>query len=132
MHPNVTSAQMSVLSCFAPQGRRRTIVCTEMDFPSMLYLYRAHEAMGFELRVVAAEPDLTVRTQRMIDAIDDTTAIVCFSHVFFRSSFIFDPAPIVERAHAVGAPVVADVFQATASSRWTSRPPASTSPSAAA
>jgi kynureninase len=112
MHPNVTSAEMTVLSCLLPEGRRRRIVCPAMDFPSMIYLYRAHEAMGFELALVPAEPDLTVREQRMVDAIDERTALVALSHVFFRSSYIFDPRPIVEKARAVGALVVADIFQA--------------------
>ncbi len=44
MHPNVTTAEEVVLSCFLPEGRRRKIVCPAMDFPSMIYLYRAHEA----------------------------------------------------------------------------------------
>lgn len=112
IHPNVTSAEMSVLSCLTPSGRRRRIVCPEMDFPSMIYLYRAHEAMGFEVEVVPAEPDLTVRADRMVEAIDERTALVGLSHVFFRSSYIFDPRPIIEKAHAVGAPVVLDIFQA--------------------
>lgn len=112
MHPNVTSAEMTVLSCLLPEGRRRRIVCPATDFPSMIYLYRAHEAAGFELAMVPAEPDLTVREDRMVDAIDDRTALVALSHVFFRSSYIFDPRPIVEKAHAVGALVVADIFQA--------------------
>ncbi len=111
MHPNVTSAEMTALSCVAPEGRRRRIVCPATDFPSMIYLYRAHEAMGFELVLVPAEPDLTVREDRMADAIDDRTALAAFSHVFFRNSYIFDPRPIVEKAHAVGALVVADIFQ---------------------
>src|SRR3954466_14204875 len=41
MHENVTTAQMVALSAIQPAGRRRRIVCTAMDFPSMLYLYRA-------------------------------------------------------------------------------------------
>ncbi len=112
MHPNVTSAEMTVLSCVLPEGKRRRIVCPAMDFPSMIYLYRAHEAMGFELALVPAEPDLTVREERMVEAIDDRTARVACAHVFFRSSYIFDPRPVIEKARAVGALVVADIFQA--------------------
>jgi kynureninase len=111
MHPNVTSAEMTVLSCLRPEGRRRHIVCPAMDFPSLIYLYRAHEAAGFEVTIVPAEPDLTVREERMADAIDERTVLVAISHVFFRSSYIFDLRPIVEKAHAVGALVVADIFQ---------------------
>jgi kynureninase len=124
MHPNVTTAEMAVLSCFLPgtparlprrgprpRGRRRRIVCPAMDFPSMIYLYRAHEALGFELSLVPAEPDFSIRTDRFLDAIDDETLIVALSHVLFRSSYIMDVAPIVERAHRHGAIVVLDAFQ---------------------
>src|ERR1700730_1984119 len=38
MHENVTSAQMVALSCVRPSASRRRIVCSEMDFPSMVYL----------------------------------------------------------------------------------------------
>jgi kynureninase len=111
MHPNVTTAEMVVLSSLLPQGRRRKIVCPAMDFPSMIYLYRAHEALGFELSLVPAEPDFSIRTDRFLDAIDDETLVVALSHVLFRSSYIMDVAPIVERAHRHGALVVLDAFQ---------------------
>jgi kynureninase len=111
MHPNVTTAEMVVLSSLLPQGRRRKIVCPAMDFPSMIYLYRAHEALGFELSLVPAEPDFSIRTDRFLDAIDDETLVVALSHVLFRSSYICDVAPIVERAHRCGALVVLDAFQ---------------------
>ena len=111
MHPNVTTAEMIALSCFRPHGRRRKIVCPAMDFPSMVYLYRAQRALGFGLSVVPAEPDLSVRTDGFLDAIDDETLLVAFSHVLFRSSYIMDVRPIVEKAHACGASVILDVFQ---------------------
>src|SRR5207249_1811225 len=50
MHENVTTAHMVALSCLRPSGPRRHLVCSEMDFPSMIYLYRALHAAGFELR----------------------------------------------------------------------------------
>jgi kynureninase len=111
MHENVTTAHVVALSCLRPSGARTRIVCTAMDFPSMVYLYRAQQAAGFELRVVPAEHDLTVRTDRVVDAIDETTAVVAFSQVLFRTSYIMDVAAIVGRAHEVGAPVILDTYQ---------------------
>ena len=111
MHENVTTAHMVALSSHRPAGGRRRIVCTAMDFPSMVYLFRAQQANGFELRIVPAEHDLTIRTDRLIDAIDETTAIVAFSHVLFRTSYIMDATAIVARAHEVGAAVILDTYQ---------------------
>ena len=111
MHENVTTAQMVALSCMRPSGARKRIVCSAMDFPSMIYLYRAQQAAGFELRIVPAESDLTVSTERMLDAIDDTTAVVAFSHVLFRTSYIMDADAIARRARQVGAMTMLDTYQ---------------------
>jgi kynureninase len=111
MHENVTTAHMVALSSLRPSAQRKRIVCSAMDFPSMVYLYRAQEAAGFELHVVPAEDDLTVRTDRMLDAIDGSTAVVAFSHVLFRTSYIMDAAAIVARAREVGASSILDTYQ---------------------
>jgi kynureninase len=77
----------------------------------MVYLYRAQQTAGFELRIVPAEGDLTVSTERMLDAIDDTTAIVAVSHVLFRTSYIMDADAIARRARQVGAMTMLDTYQ---------------------
>src|SRR5262245_44854012 len=111
MHENVTSAHLVALSCLRPTPGRRRLVCTEMDFPSMIHLYRAQQAAGFEVHVVPAEPDLSVRTDRILGAIDTSTAVVAFSHVLFRTSFVMDAQAIVARAHETGAVAVLDTYQ---------------------
>ena len=111
MHENVTTAHMVALSCLRPSGVRRRIVCAAMDFPSMLYLYRAQRTLGFDVTIVPAEADLTVRTDRFIEAIDDTAAAVAFSHVLFRTSYIMDAAAIAKRAREAGASVILDTYQ---------------------
>jgi len=111
MHENVTTAHAVALSCLRPTGTRHRIVCAAMDFPSMMYLFRAHEAAGFEVTVVPAEDDLTVRTDRFLDAIDGSTAVVAFSHVLFRTSYIMEAAEIARRAREAGATVILDTYQ---------------------
>jgi kynureninase len=111
MHENVTTAAMAALSSVTPHPRKNRIVCLAADFPSTIYLYRAQQAAGFELTVVPAEDDLTVPIDRIVRAIDDSTAFVSLSHVLFKTSYIVDPAPVVARAHAVGATVLLDGYQ---------------------
>ena len=83
----------------------------------MIYLYREQERLGFELDVVPAETDLTVELERVLEAIDDRTAVVALSHVLFRTSYIMDVAPVVERARQVGAPSSSTPISRRASSR---------------
>jgi kynureninase len=111
MHENVTTAAMVALACVQPRPERNRIVCLAADFPSLIYLYRAQQALGFELSVVSADPDLTVPLDRLVEAIDERTALVSFSHVLFKTSYIMDPAPIVARAHERGALVLVDGYQ---------------------
>lgn len=111
MHENVTTAAMIALSTISPRPGKNRIICLAADFPSTIYLYRAHETAGFDVGLVPAESDFTVRTDRVIDSIDERTALVSLSHVLFKSSFIMDVAPIIVRAHEVGALVLLDGYQ---------------------
>jgi kynureninase len=62
--------------------------------------------------VPVASPDgFTLPVELVLDAIDDQTQLVSVSHVAFRSSYVQDLAAIVERAHQVGAMVIADLYQ---------------------
>ena len=47
----------------------------------------------------------------MLAAIDETTLLVPFSHVLFKSAFLQDAKAIIDRAHEVGAMVVLDTYQ---------------------
>jgi kynureninase len=54
---------------------------------------------------------MTVPTERMLEAIDETTAIVSISHGIYVSGALQDVRAICARAHEVGALVMVDVYQ---------------------
>jgi kynureninase len=109
--PNVTLAAAVVLSCFDFAGRRRKIVYSAMEFPSLIYLCEAERARGAETAVVESDDRIRIDLARLLAAIDRETLVVVVSHVLFRSAFIQDAAAIVRRAHEVGAYVILDVYQ---------------------
>ena len=45
--------------------------------------------------------DLTVDTETLEAAVDDTTALVLLSHVVFKSGFVYDGRAVTELAHKV-------------------------------
>ncbi|MBM3790669.1 MAG: aminotransferase class V-fold PLP-dependent enzyme [Acidobacteria bacterium] len=110
-HQNVTIAEAIVLSCFDFTGSRRKVVYTNMDFPSVMYLYQAQKARGAEISIVESADGITVDLERLLAAIDERTLLVPISHVLFKTAFIMDARAIVRRAHEVGAMVVLDVYQ---------------------
>src|SRR2546425_7553169 len=115
MHQNVSICQSLILSCLLPtpaNSRRRKIVCEELNFPSVMYVYDAH-ARAHNLRIVTvkSEDGITIPLRRMLAAIDEETLLVPISHVLFKSAFLQDAKAITERAHEVGAMVVLDTYQ---------------------
>jgi len=112
MHENVTIAQAVALSAIDFKPPRNRLVCTEEDFPSMLYLYEGLARRGAEVARVAARDGRAVRESDIVARIDERTAVVAVSHVLFRTAQVLDLAPIVRRAHEVGARVLLDAYQA--------------------
>ena len=111
MVPNVTIAQATVLSALDYAAPRDTIVMTELDFPSVRYVYDSlAKRLGARIIVVPSEDGIGVDTDRMLAAIDERTCLVAISHVLFRSAFIMDAEAICRRAHEVGALVSLDAF----------------------
>jgi kynureninase len=110
-HQNVTTCQQIVASCFDFSGKRNKVVYSDMNFPSVMYFWEAQRACGALVHMVPTDDGITVPTERLLDAIDDSTLLVPVSHVIFRSAYINDAHAIVEKAHRVGALVVLDTFQ---------------------
>ncbi len=110
-HPNVTTCQAVVASCFDFSGRRNKVVYTDMNFPSVMYFWEAQRDRGARVHMVRTDDGITVPTERLLDAIDEETLLVPISHVLFRSASINDAAAIIDKAHEVGARVLMDTFQ---------------------
>jgi kynureninase len=112
MHQNVSICQSLVLSCFEPTPERNKVVYSELNFPSVMYVYEAHARDGkLKIETVKSDDGITVSLERMLAAIDETTLLVPFSHVLFKSAFLQDAKAIIDRAHEVGAMVVLDTYQ---------------------
>src|SRR5438874_4682992 len=115
MHQNVSICESVILSCLLPlpeHSKRRKIVYSELNFPSVMYVYEAHaRAHGLRIETVKSDDGITVPLERMLAAIDEETLLVPFSHVLFKSAFLQDARAITDRAHEVGAMVVLDTYQ---------------------
>ncbi|MGP0068883.1 MAG: aminotransferase class V-fold PLP-dependent enzyme [Isosphaeraceae bacterium] len=110
--PNVTLTHAVVLSAFDFHRDRSRIVTDAMHFPSILYLIDQKRADGATVTVVPSEDGIAVETQRLVEAIDERTAIVSLSHILFKSAYVHEIAAITEKARRVGAITVIDGYQA--------------------
>jgi kynureninase len=121
MQPSVTLAHAQIFSCFdfpkdpahfAGQGGRRRIITDDMHFPSILYLIDQQRSRGAEIVIINSDDGMTIDHAKLLNAIDDRTALVAISHVLFKSAFIQDVSALTQRAHAMGAKIVIDGYQA--------------------
>ena len=81
-------------------------------FPNVLYVWDGFcRRAGAELHLVGSDDGIDVPTERILDAIDERTAMVTISHAVYVSGALLDVPAIVARAHEVGALVMVDVYQ---------------------
>ena len=112
MVPNVSIAQAQVLSSLDyTRDGRDTIVMTEMDFPSVRYVYdELATRLGARIVVVPSDDGVSIDEDRLMAAIDERTRLVSISHVLFKSAFILDAKRICAHAHRMGALVALDAY----------------------
>jgi len=110
---NATRGMAAVASCFTWESPRNRIVMTDLEFITSYPFWRGLESVGAELVLVESEDGgITVPTEKLIAAIDERTLLVPTSHVYFRSGAVQDLAAVTRAAHAVGALVLGDGYQA--------------------
>lgn len=111
MVPNVSIGQAMVVSALRYTAPRDRIVMTELDFPSVRYVYdQLAPRLGATVVVVPSADGVSIDEDRLLAAIDERTALVAISYVLFRSAYIMDVEAICRRAHEVGAVVSLDAF----------------------
>jgi len=113
LRQNVADLLGDLVASLDWQGPRNRVVTSALEWPGSLHTWSQIGRLGGEAVIVPADADgVGFDVARMVEAIDTRTLVVECSHVLFRTSTIVDLAPLVERAHEVGALVVVDGYQA--------------------
>jgi kynureninase len=103
----------------AATGHRpgRSVIVTDDDnFPTDRYvLAGVATELGGELRMIHTDIDQGVNAQTVSAAVDEGTALVCLSHVAYRSGALADMAEISRLAHERGALVLWDLCHSAGS-----------------
>jgi len=94
------------------RGGRNRIVISDYEFPTVGQIAHAQELRGAEVVHVRPEPDGSIPPEKFAEAIDERTALVCCTTLSYRTGHRHDVAAIAEAAHASGALVLADSYQA--------------------
>lgn len=107
---NLTTLLGRLATCFDYQGERRRVVTTDLEFPTIPFIWKAFGRYGAETVVVPSEGG-RIHEERLCAAIDERTLLVSLTHASFSTGALVDLTPVVRRAHEVGALVVVDAYQ---------------------
>ncbi len=108
--PSVSVALSSIASAL-DRGERRKIVLSELDFPTDAFQWAVKPSVD---RVLVPSRDrVTVSPEAYEAAVDDDTAAVVASHVYYTSGAIQDIGRIAKVAHEHGALALIDAYQGT-------------------
>lgn len=110
LHASISTAT-SVLAGALDASPRRKVVTTALDFPTVPYQWLARQASGVEVEIVESPDGVQVPVERLIDAIDDRTALVATSHVYFTTGALQDIGTLARAAHERGALCYIDAYQ---------------------
>jgi selenocysteine lyase/cysteine desulfurase len=105
------SVALSAIAESLEYSRRPKVVITSLDFPTVAYQWLAKAGRGVEVVVVESPDRISVPVEAIARAIDDRTALVVTSHVYFTSGAIQDIKRVAEAAHARGALCLIDAYQ---------------------
>jgi len=111
LNQNVAYFQAAVASCIDFSGPRKRVVMEALQFPNVIYVWERFRELGAELVLVPSDDGMTVPIERMLEAIDERTAIVPCSHAIYVSGALQDIGAIAKRAREVGALTLVDVYQ---------------------
>jgi kynureninase len=108
--PSVSVALSAVASALDHSTRPR-VVLSDLDFPTLAYQWAVKPQV--ERRFVPSEDGIHVSAERIAAAVDERTALVATSHVYYTSGAVQDIAQVAEAAHAHGALALVDAYQGT-------------------
>lgn len=107
---NLSALLVRVASCFDYRPPRDRVVTTDLEFPTVPFVWNAFRRYG-------AQPDVVgtggprFDQDALEERIDERTLLVCVPHASFSSGAVLDLPRLVAHAHSVGALVAVDAFQ---------------------
>ena len=105
------SVALSAVAESIDYGKRPRVVITSLDFPTVAYQWLAKAQQGVELVVVESPDKINVPVDAIARAVDDRTALVVTSHVYFTTGAIQDIKRVAAVAHDRGALCLIDAYQ---------------------
>jgi selenocysteine lyase/cysteine desulfurase len=85
------------------------VLIGELDFPTIGHQWLSRP--GFQVEFVPSRDGMTIPPEAFAERIDDQTALVATTHLFYTTGYLQDVRAIADAAHAQGALCLIDGYQ---------------------
>jgi kynureninase len=106
--PSVSVA-LTTLATGLPLPGRNKVLIGELDFPTIGHQWLSRP--DFEVEFVPSKDGMTIPPSAFAERIDDRTALVVTTHLFYTTGYLQDVRAIADAAHARGALCLIDGYQ---------------------
>lgn len=107
--PSVSVALTTLASGLPLPAGRAKVLIGELDFPTIGHQFLSRP--GFDVEFVPSRDGMTIPPEAFAERIDERTALVATTHLFYTTGYLQDVRAIADAAHAAGALCLVDGYQ---------------------
>lgn len=108
---SVSEIISSVASALDYLGARSKIVTTDMEFPTVNYVWLAHQKYGAKVDTISVNKQHQIELSEYERYIDDRTLLTSIAQVYYFNGFKQDIKAIADIAHRKGSLILVDGYQ---------------------
>ncbi|MGA8924236.1 MAG: aminotransferase class V-fold PLP-dependent enzyme [Candidatus Dormiibacterota bacterium] len=107
--PSVSVALTTLASGLPLPAGRNKVLIGELDFPTIGHQFLSRP--GFEVEFVPSRDGMTIPPEAFAERLDERTALVATTHLFYTTGYLQDIRAIADAAHEAGALCLVDGYQ---------------------
>jgi len=108
---SVSEAVSTIASSLDYTGKRKKILVTDAEFPTINYIWLAQQKYGAKVDFVSVNKDHQIDIEEYDRYIDEDTLLTSITQVYYLNGFKQDIAKIAEKAHRKGSLILVDAYQ---------------------
>jgi len=107
----VSEAISSIANSLDYTGKRKKVVVTDAEFPTVDYIWLANQRYGAKVDFISVNENHQIGIEEYEKHIDEDTLITSITQVYYLNGFKQDIAKIAEIAHRKGSLILVDAYQ---------------------
>ena len=107
---SVSEAVSTVASALDYTSKRRRVLLTEAEFPTVGHVWLAHQKYGAQVDYVPVRGG-KLHLEDYRPRLDDRTALVSVTHVYYQNGFKQDLKAVTDLVHEHGSMILVDAYQ---------------------